>query len=217
MGKSHQSTNFINVITPWGKSHGGCLLAPGIKLYHTPSHGGIKVYKKLNEQIPLVFRNQSGWYEEDCESKIPFYFHYEMIRNHCLLHGMAGWPVTAEEYFAKYTRLWFQQGLERWYPAACAIYFGKEYSHEELAARYMSRDVLEQEKERLLRKTAHPPVRRGDRVVFDTPIRFSNGMEYCEFIFESRSNFTTAYGIPARISNWKQRSYRIAGNENLLL
>ena len=202
-------TNFHNVNTPWGKSQGGSLLAPGIKLYHTAGHGGMKVFKKLNEQIPTCFRNHTGWYEEDCASVIPFYFHFDLIRSHCLHHGMDGWSVSAEEYFAKFPKEWFRQRLEHWYIAACAIHFGTEYSDAELAARYTTREKLEQEKQRLLRKINTPAVKSGDRVKFDTPIRFSNGMERQEFQFERRNDFQTMDGYRVRISRWRNRDYTV--------
>lgn len=45
----------------------------------TASHGGVKVMPKFNKLIPQELRNQGGWYEEDCEYSIPFYFLYHWI------------------------------------------------------------------------------------------------------------------------------------------
>lgn len=53
--------------TPWGKSDHEKVYARGIVFYGTPRHGGFHVSKKLNEKIPDYLRNNSGWYEEDCE------------------------------------------------------------------------------------------------------------------------------------------------------
>ena len=53
--------------TPWGKSDHTHKIAPGITFYGTPSHGGIRVSAKLNQLIPEYMRQESGWYEEDCD------------------------------------------------------------------------------------------------------------------------------------------------------
>jgi len=57
--------------TPWGMSDHVVDYGNGIKFYGTPSHGGFKIPKKLNNQIPEYMRNENGWYEEDCEWSIP--------------------------------------------------------------------------------------------------------------------------------------------------
>ena len=115
-------TNFRNVTTPWGRSQGGSLLAPGITLYHTASHGGVKVIKSQNLQIPAAFRNEDGWYEEDCESLIPFYFRFEQILEHCLQQGLDGWTISAEEYFAKYTKAYFREQVRVSFPVRYAYH-----------------------------------------------------------------------------------------------
>lgn len=72
--------------TPWGKSQGASVyVEKGIYLHTTARHGGMKVYAKLNRQIPEPYRNEDGWYEEDCEfSKVivslPQYFSQREIR-----------------------------------------------------------------------------------------------------------------------------------------
>lgn len=53
--------------TPWGASQQKTEITKGISFYSTSSHGGLKVHKKLNDTIPDCMRNDSGWYEEDCE------------------------------------------------------------------------------------------------------------------------------------------------------
>jgi len=53
--------------TPWGTSDSVREIAPGIKFYGTPSHGGIKLDKKLNAQVPEYMRAEDGWYEEDLD------------------------------------------------------------------------------------------------------------------------------------------------------
>lgn len=54
--------------TPWGKSQGATVyVEDGIYKHSTASHGGMKVYAKLNKLIPEPYRNKDGWYEEDGE------------------------------------------------------------------------------------------------------------------------------------------------------
>lgn len=61
-------------VTPWGRADAKWVYAKGVTFYSTPGHGGFKVNKAQNAQIPEPFRNADGWYEEDDESHIPFYF-----------------------------------------------------------------------------------------------------------------------------------------------
>ena len=57
--------------TPWGDGRGD-VIAPGITLFSTDSHGGIHVSDKRLAEMPYVIRTLapfagSGWYEEDCD------------------------------------------------------------------------------------------------------------------------------------------------------
>lgn len=56
--------------TPWGPSDSVRDIAPGILRVGTPGHGGLKLDKERNAQIPAYMRRSSGWYEEDCEWSI---------------------------------------------------------------------------------------------------------------------------------------------------
>ena len=116
--------NLKNVPTPWGKSQGGELLAPGIKQYHTASHGGIKLLKKLNNQIPLCFRRHDGWYEEDCDAIIVWYYHYDAIEAHMRASGMPGYRLSADAYFTQFPRSYFKKQLEQWFIPESIHYFG---------------------------------------------------------------------------------------------
>lgn len=63
------------MFTPWGMSDAQTTLAPGIISYSTPSHGGIHLDDEHNQKMPAAMRNESGWYEEDCEwAKVAFIF-----------------------------------------------------------------------------------------------------------------------------------------------
>ena len=53
--------------SPWGTVDHCTPLAPGAWEVSTPSHGGIKLDRKLNARVPEAARRAGGWYEEDCE------------------------------------------------------------------------------------------------------------------------------------------------------
>lgn len=53
--------------TPWGVADGAIVYAPGVVFYQTPSHGGFGISPDLNRVMGLQYRNDDGWYEEDCE------------------------------------------------------------------------------------------------------------------------------------------------------
>lgn len=56
-----------NTRTPWGAAQSKVVYADGIISYETASHGGFKVHARYNREIPAPYRNENGWYEEDCE------------------------------------------------------------------------------------------------------------------------------------------------------
>jgi hypothetical protein len=60
------------VKTPWGPSQTERVIADGITLYTTASHGGILLSPERNARVPEYMRNSSGWYEEDCEMMVPW-------------------------------------------------------------------------------------------------------------------------------------------------
>jgi hypothetical protein len=54
------------VYTPWGKADHEQTYAEGIVFYNTSSHGGFKLDRIRNAQVPPALRERGGWYEEDC-------------------------------------------------------------------------------------------------------------------------------------------------------
>ena len=66
------------VRTPWGASQGQRHVAEGIDFFYTAGHGGYKISKARFNQMPeafrkaIVFGNNVGWYEEDCDWSIVF-------------------------------------------------------------------------------------------------------------------------------------------------
>lgn len=56
--------------SPWGKIDGVDTIAEGIWVFSTPGHGGVKLSRKRQNEMPAIFRKQGGWYEEDCEAAL---------------------------------------------------------------------------------------------------------------------------------------------------
>jgi hypothetical protein len=53
--------------SPWGKIDHVQKLAEGIWFCGTPGHGGIKLSRERQHQMPKALRCEKGWYEEDLE------------------------------------------------------------------------------------------------------------------------------------------------------
>ena len=89
--------------TPWGPAQSKEKIAKGITVYTTAGHGGIRLSKGRQAQMPEALRLDGGWYEEDCESArvvvaFPDYFSDEM--NRLALETLKRWnPDAYEAYF----------------------------------------------------------------------------------------------------------------------
>lgn len=66
--------------TPWGGADSAEVytfidnrgeIGPHAGSVTTPGHGGLKLDRKRNAQIPDYMRHRGGWYEEDCAFAIP--------------------------------------------------------------------------------------------------------------------------------------------------
>ncbi len=97
------------MITPWGKSQSKEIMCDGIVFYSTASHGGYKVNKALNQEIPEVFRCNDGWYEEDCAWSIVWVF----LSSH-----------FAPGVFDPKTFIQANNTIRTWYPHEWQIYNG---------------------------------------------------------------------------------------------
>ena len=53
--------------SPWGRVQSVKVIADGVVVVDTASHGGFKLDKVRNASMPRPLRNKGGWYEEDCE------------------------------------------------------------------------------------------------------------------------------------------------------
>ncbi len=60
--------------SPWGAVDHGVRYAGGVYFVSTPSHGGFRLKRDQNAMIPVAFRRDDGWYEEDCDWAIPVFF-----------------------------------------------------------------------------------------------------------------------------------------------
>ncbi|MCW0001921.1 hypothetical protein OE766_27300 [Pararhizobium sp. YC-54] len=53
--------------TPWGMAQVSRQFADGIVLHSTASHGGFHLAENANAIVHALYRNDDGFYEEDCE------------------------------------------------------------------------------------------------------------------------------------------------------
>ncbi len=60
--------------SPWGQVQYQYNYTKGIDFVSTASHGGFKLDSKVNLLIPIDFRRNNGWYEEDCDASIIVFF-----------------------------------------------------------------------------------------------------------------------------------------------
>lgn len=91
--------------TPWGQAQQIEDLAPGIKWVSTASHGGVKLDRALNAEVPDYMREPDGWYEEDVD-----------------------WAVVAVVYpdaFEPGSRERAKDTLRNWRPGAYEAFFGE--------------------------------------------------------------------------------------------
>ena len=94
--------------TPWGASQTSKKYAPGIMEYSTASHGGFHLSKSRQRVMPKCLRNDSGWYEEDCDwckVVISFQEFFEPNVRISAYNTLRNWHYKAyEELFGKILR-----------------------------------------------------------------------------------------------------------------
>ncbi len=61
------TADLMIVNSPWGAVQYRRMIAPGVVLVETASHGGAFVTKEAQARIPEVLRSADRFYEEDCE------------------------------------------------------------------------------------------------------------------------------------------------------
>lgn len=90
--------------TPWGEAQHVEHVADGVSSVSTASHGGLKLDKKANADIPEALRNDDGWYEEDTEATIVGWTKPEAF------------PHIMEKKGEQETRAMFERSVKNWYP-----------------------------------------------------------------------------------------------------
>ena len=208
-------SNFENVVTPWGRSQVGMLLCEGIKQYYTAWHGGLKVMKKLNDQIPLVFRNLDGWYEEYCAYIIPYYFFFDKIKEYFSDKPEAFAKVsskTAEAYFLEFNKEYALKVLERHFTGEYIIHFGKELSEECKAELRLTGDDIEKLKDKVQKCLEVKNITVGDIIIFSSEVHLRRGGSFTTFIYRGNSLFDgiSTYGwVPVNIPGWRQGDFSV--------
>lgn len=104
--------------TIWGTAQHVETIAEGILWVSTASHGGFKLNRKMNAQMPDYMRSKGGWYEEDeCWALVaivfPQFFKEEQ-------------KLAAHRIFINY----FPKAFERYYD--CVILPGHSYEKDKL-------------------------------------------------------------------------------------
>lgn len=56
--------------SPWGKIDHVTEIAEGVWFVSTPGHGGFKLSRKRQNEMPKTLKREKGWYEEDCEADL---------------------------------------------------------------------------------------------------------------------------------------------------
>jgi hypothetical protein len=69
--------------SPWGKVQHVEVMSDGFVVVSTAGHGGAKISAELEKSIPVSLRSpflkKAGWYEEDCDILIPYYFLWDKL------------------------------------------------------------------------------------------------------------------------------------------
>jgi hypothetical protein len=66
--------------SPWGKIQTVKTISHGIWFVSTASHGGIKLSRKRQAEMPEEFRAKGAWYEEDCQYSLVILGFSEIFR-----------------------------------------------------------------------------------------------------------------------------------------
>jgi hypothetical protein len=108
--------------TPWGPAQTVIEIGDDIFIVSTASHGGMHLPEKLNKQIPQYFRNDQGWYEEDCAIAIPGF--------------VLGASVFTTEQSAEFISSGdAERTVKQWYPDEWERYTGKTLQPGESSTR----------------------------------------------------------------------------------
>lgn len=90
--------------SPWGPIQDETVIAEGITSISTASHGGYKLDRKRNSQVPSYMRQPGGWYEEDCD--------YAIV------------VVVFKQFFSEEVLEHAKKSLMNWHPDEYCRFFG---------------------------------------------------------------------------------------------
>lgn len=123
--------------SPWGKIQDVQDLADGVWFVSTSSHGGIKLSRKLQNEMPECLRQKTAWYEEDCEASLVMvglqrYFHEEKWQKSINeahqsaknwfpdeYHAFTKQPVPVEESYVLTKRKFSEDNKNNYVTTAC--------------------------------------------------------------------------------------------------
>lgn len=119
--------------SPWGKIQTVRKVADGIWWVSTPGHGGVKLNRTRNAQVPKYMRMPGGWYEEDCEWAIPaivFKSEFETYENYLYeMHKDNGYPKqNVYEMAIRSLKDWNPESYERYFNVK--LQEGESYKHD---------------------------------------------------------------------------------------
>ena len=110
-----------SIHTPWGMSDYHHQVSDGVDNYSTPKHGGFYVSHEKNAAIPELWRNENGWYEEDCEWAIVCYFYPEGFSLDALpQESWVGNPPDIKETAIASLKAWYWQQWETYHGVTLA-------------------------------------------------------------------------------------------------
>jgi hypothetical protein len=95
--------------SPWGPVQHATELGEGCYFASTAGHGGVKLSRKMNADMPDYMRQAGGWYEEDCDWALA------VCRYPQLAQGMGE--------YAKVTTA-ARDTMKNWHPHEYARFFG---------------------------------------------------------------------------------------------
>lgn len=200
---------YKHIETPWGRSQHASRLAPGIYSHSTASHGGIKVYKRLNEQIPPAFRDLHGWYEEDCRAYIPLFFHYDLVQQ----FSQKSKNAHLLEYLSQFSREDLKRLLIHWQPVeSCETFDDVGYIPEELSQYNLSHEQFVNKLEAVrggVEALQQLRPQKGDVVKFHEPLAFPDRISRALLVFQGNNLFCSLTGDNLWIPKWRQRYYTV--------
>ncbi len=115
--------------TPWGQADHVSRILEGMCRVGTPSHGGIKLNRERNAQVPDYIRRDGGWYEEDCEWAIPFIVFDDELARITETDDPYTYRTVSQGEPIKTFLMWFPDEYERFF--AVKIQPGESYKRDQ--------------------------------------------------------------------------------------